>query len=55
MDTIRVDNLSIQRMDGSMSPIWTDGSQTQVRPVRNTDAFENVRVRTVQPRRAEMP
>jgi arylsulfatase A-like enzyme len=45
--TIRIDNASIRHLDGSTSPIWTDASHSQARPIRNTAAFTNVKVRTV--------
>jgi arylsulfatase A-like enzyme len=45
--TIRIDNVGIRRVDGSTAPIWTEAAHTQVRPIRNTAAFTNVRVRTV--------
>ncbi|MCE9632294.1 MAG: sulfatase-like hydrolase/transferase [Planctomycetia bacterium] len=47
--TIRIDNVSIRHLDGSTSPIWTDASHTQARPIRDTAAFTDVKVRTVSP------
>lgn len=45
--TIRIDNVGIRHVDGSTSPIWTEDAHTQVRPIRDTAAFTDMRVRTV--------
>lgn len=45
--TIRIDNAVVRHTDGSTSPVWTDASHTQARPIRDTVAFTNVTVRTV--------
>ena len=47
--TIRIDNAAVRHVDGLTSPIWTDASHTQARPIRDTAAFTNVQVRTVSP------
>lgn len=42
--TIRIDNLGIRHVDGSISPVWTESVHTQARAIRDTAAFTNVRV-----------
>jgi hypothetical protein len=44
---IRVDNVGLRHVDGSIVPVWTGAAQTQPRPVKDTAGFKDVRVRAV--------
>ncbi len=45
--TVYVDNLRIRRVDGSVSSLWSDRSQTRTQKIMDSAAFKNIRVRTV--------
>ncbi len=42
-----LDNLRIRHADGSTSPIWTNGKDTRAAKFKETELFENVKIRTV--------
>ena len=44
---VYLDNLRLRHVDGSTSPIWTNGKDTRTQRIADTDLFRNVTVRTV--------
>ena len=44
---IYLDNLRLRHADGTTTPIWQSGKDTKIKPIKNTDLFTNIRVRSV--------
>ncbi|GAB6166675.1 arylsulfatase [Thermostilla marina] len=45
--TVYLDNIRIRHADGSISPIWSSSKDTRLGAFRDSKAFENLQVRTV--------
>jgi len=44
---VYLDNLRIRRADGTVVPIWTDAQHTNSKRIPETEAFKNIRVRSI--------
>ena len=45
--TVYLDNLRIRHADGSTTPIWTNGKDTRLPKIADSELFTQVRARTV--------
>jgi len=44
---VYLDNLRIRHADGSTTPIWTSGKDTNSKKIENTELFKDIKVRAV--------